>query len=170
MNCNAAPIAVGVTVQLRTAKEGMGMKRSVLLASCIPFIFSAPASADDMKQEVGRLASAYMDCFNKQDAACIAALYTKDGFLVNPAGKHAIPVYYGNAFKAGMNKLEVTVDEAWQLDNDTPGAMGKFRVTGKNDKGEPMESAGIWTGVYVKEDGKWKARMLTAAPLPPKKD
>jgi ketosteroid isomerase-like protein len=69
-----------------------------------------------------------------------------------------------------MNKLEVTVDDVWQIDNDTPGAMGKFRVTGKNDKGDPMESAGIWTAVYVKEDGKWKARMLTAAPTPPKND
>ena len=38
-----------------------------------------------------------------------------------------------------MNKLESTVDEVWQIDDDTPGAMGKFRVTGKNDKGEPMD-------------------------------
>jgi ketosteroid isomerase-like protein len=45
--------------------------------------------------------------------------------------------------------------------------MGKFRVTGKNDKGEPMDSAGVWTAAYVKQDGKWKARMLTAAPKPP---
>jgi len=148
----------------------MGMKRSVLLALSIPFAFAAPASADDMKQEISKIASAYVDCFGKQDPACIAALYTKDGFLVIPAGKHEIPVYYGNAFKAGLNKLEATVDEVWQIDNDTPGAMGKFRVTGKNDKGEPIDSAGIWTGVYVKEDGKWKARMLTAAPAPPKKD
>ena len=66
------------------------MKRSVLLALCIPFVFSAPASADDMKQEVSKIASAYMDCFSKQDPACIAALYTKDGFIVNPAGKHEI--------------------------------------------------------------------------------
>ena len=64
------------------------MKRSVLLALCIPFVFSAPASADDMKQEVSKIASAYMDCFSKQDPACIAALYTKDGFIINPAGKH----------------------------------------------------------------------------------
>ena len=47
--------------------------------------------------------------------------------------------------------------------------MGKFRVTGKNDKGEPMDSAGVWTAVYVKQDGKWKVRMLTAAPIPPRK-
>jgi len=167
MNCNAAPIAVGVTVRLRTTKEGMEMKRSVLLSLCIPFMFAAPAAAEDMKQEVTKLAAAYMDCFNKQDAACIAALYTKDGFLVNPAGKQVLTDYYGGAFKAGMNKLEVTVDETWQIDNDTPGAMGKFRVTGKSDKGEAMEMAGIWTAAYVKEDGKWKARMLTAAPKPP---
>ncbi|MET3838572.1 DUF4440 domain-containing protein [Bradyrhizobium sp. OAE829] len=146
------------------------MKRSVLLALSIPFAFSAPASADDMKQEVSKIASAYMDCFSKQDPACIAALFTKDGFIINPAGKHEIAVYYGGAFKAGMNKLEATVDEVWQIDNDTPGAMGKFRVTGKNDKGEPMDSAGTWTAAYVKEDGKWKPRMLTAAPTPPKKD
>src|SRR4051812_38760553 len=104
----------------------MEMKSSVLFAFCIPFAFLAPASANDMKEEFTKIAAAYADCFNKQDAACIAALYSKDGFLVNPAGKHAISVYYGNAFKAGLNKLEVTVDEAWQLDNDTPGAMGKF--------------------------------------------
>jgi uncharacterized protein (TIGR02246 family) len=161
---------MGVTVQLSTAKGGNGMKRSVLLALCIPFLFSAPASADDMKQEVSTIVSVYMDCFSKQDPACIAALYTKDGFIVNPAGKHEILVYYSNAFKAGLNKLESTVDEVWQIDDDSPGAMGKYRVTGKNDKGEPMDLAGVWTAVYVKQDGKWKARMLTTAPIPPKKD
>jgi uncharacterized protein (TIGR02246 family) len=167
MLCNAVPIMVGITVQLRTMREGMEMKRSVLLALCIPFIFTAPVSADDMKQEITKIASAYMDCFSKQDAACIAALYTRDGFIVNPAGKQVVTEYYTGAFKAGMTKLEATVDDVWQIDNDTPAAMGKFQVTGKSEKGEPMEMAGVWTAAYVKEDGKWKARMLTAAPNPP---
>jgi len=52
------------------------MKRSVLLALCIPFIFSASASADDFKQEVGKIVLAYVDCFSKQDPACVAGLYT----------------------------------------------------------------------------------------------
>ena len=43
------------------------MKRSVLLALCIPFMFTAPASADDMKQEVGKIVLSYMDCYTKQD-------------------------------------------------------------------------------------------------------
>jgi uncharacterized protein (TIGR02246 family) len=133
-------------------------------------LVTASASAEDFKEEANKIASAYRDCYTKQDPACIAALYTKDGFLVNPAGKHEIPVFYTNSFKAGFNKLESTVDEVWQVDDDTPAAMGKFHITGKNDKGEPMDAAGVWTAVYVKQDGKWKARMLTAAPIPPKKD
>jgi ketosteroid isomerase-like protein len=144
------------------------MKRSVLLALCIPFVFSAPASAEDLKQEFSKISSTYVDCFNKQDPACLAALYTKDGFVVNPDGKHELAAYYGGAFKAGLNKLESTVVETWQLDDNTPGAMGKWRATGKNDKGEPMEMTGVWTAAYVKQDGKWKVRMLTVAPDPSK--
>jgi ketosteroid isomerase-like protein len=48
--------------------------------------------------------------------------------------------------------------------------MGKFPITGKNDKGDALDASGTWTAVYVKVEGKWKARMLTAAPNPPKKD
>ncbi|MBR0692930.1 nuclear transport factor 2 family protein [Bradyrhizobium lablabi] len=146
------------------------MKRSVLLALCIPFVFSVPASADDMKQEVSKIASAYMDCYTKQDPACVAALYTKDGIFINPAGKHDVATAYAGTFKAGFNKLDATVDEVWQVDDDTPAAMGKFHITGKNDKGDALDASGTWTAVYVKVDGKWKARMLTAAPIPPKKD
>jgi hypothetical protein len=52
---------------------------------------------------------------------------------------HEVPVYDGNAFKAGLSKLEATVDGAWQLDADTPGAMGKFRLQPglEGDRAEP---------------------------------
>ena len=146
------------------------MKRSVLLALSIPFAFSAPASADDMKQEVSKMASVYMDCFSKQDPACVAGLYTKDGVFINPAGKHDVATAYAGTFKAGFNKLDSTVEEVWQVDNDTPAALGKFHITGKNDKGDALNASGTWTAVYAKVDGNWKIRMLTAAPVPPKKD
>ena len=146
------------------------MKRSVLLALCVPFMFTAPASADDFKQEVGKLAQSYMDCYTKQDPACIAALFTKDGVFINPAGKHDVATVYAGTFKAGFNKLDSTVVEVWQVDDDTPAAIGKFHITGKNDKGDALDASGTWTAVYVKVDEKWKIRMLTAAPIPPKKD
>jgi ketosteroid isomerase-like protein len=73
------------------------------------------------------------------------------------------------AFKAGFNKLDATVDDAWQVDNDTPAAMGKFHVTGRNDKGDALDASGIWTAVYVKVDDKWKIRMLAHRQLHPRK-
>jgi len=146
------------------------MKRSVLLALCIPLMYMGPASADDFKQEVSKIALSYMDCYTKQDPACVAGLYTKDGVFINPAGKHDVATAYAGTFKAGFNKLDSTVDEVWQVDNDTPAAVGKFHITGKNDKGDALDASGTWTAVYLKVDGKWKIRMLTAAPIPPKKD
>ena len=146
------------------------MKRSVLLALCIPFMFTASASADDFKQEVSKMVLSYIDCYTKQDPACVAALYTKDGVFINPAGKHDVATAYAGSFKAGFNKLDSTVEEVWQVDNDTPAALGKFHITGKNDKGDALNASGTWTAVYAKVDGNWKIRMLTAAPVPPKKD
>ena len=119
------------------------MKRSVLLALCIPFVFSAPASADDFKQEVSKMVLSYIDCYTKQDPACVAALYTKDGVFINPAGKNDVATYYGGAFKAGFNKLDSTVEEVWQVDNDTPAALGKFHITGKNDKGDALDASAL---------------------------
>src|SRR4051794_36449959 len=129
--------------------EGMEMKRPVLLALCIPFIFTASALADDFKQEASKIAQSYEACYTKQDPACVAALYTKDGVFINPAGMQAVETAYAGTFKAGFNKLDSTVVEAWQVDNDTPAAMGKYHITGKNDKGDALDASGIWTAVYV---------------------
>jgi len=146
----------------------MEMKRSVLLALCIPFVFIAPAAADDFKSEASKLIKSYEACYTKQDAACVAALYVKDGIWVSSDGKHDVQEHYAGLFKAGFNKLEGTVDEAWQIDNDTPAAMGKFHITGKSDKGDALDVQGVWTGVYVKQGDGWKLKMLTAAVKPPK--
>jgi uncharacterized protein (TIGR02246 family) len=142
------------------------MKRS-LLVLCIPFAFMTPAVADDFKQEASKLVEAYKACYTKQDAACVAALYTKDGIWVNPDGKKDVTAAYTDTFKAGFNKLESTIVETFQIDNDTPGVIGKFHITGKNDKGEAVDAQGTWTAVYVKQADGWKFRMLTAAVKPP---
>ncbi|WP_247294787.1 hypothetical protein [Bradyrhizobium sp. 87] len=60
-------------------------RRSLLLALCSSAFISAPALADEVKQEAEKLAVAYTDCVAKKDAACVAALYTKDGVQINRA-------------------------------------------------------------------------------------
>jgi ketosteroid isomerase-like protein len=52
------------------------------------------------------------------------------------------------------------------LGSDAALAVGKFRVTGKDQSGAAIEVAGLWTATYVREGGKLKIRMLTAIPQP----
>ena len=47
-----------------------------------------------MKQEVSKIVSAYMDCFSKQDPACIAALYTNLDIPVLPTA-HNSGLFWG---------------------------------------------------------------------------
>jgi ketosteroid isomerase-like protein len=145
------------------------MRTSSVLSILIVALSTPALAADaDLKQQVEQIGSAYAESFNKQDAAGIAALYANGGVLVNAAGPQAdIEKYYQGAFKAGLNHEEITVDQVWPLGTDTALAMGQYRLTGKNQSGAPIESAGIWTATDVREGGKWKIRMLSAIPKPP---
>jgi uncharacterized protein (TIGR02246 family) len=145
------------------------MTRTVLLALSVPFAFliSTPSSADDIKQDIGKIGSAYEACFAKQDASCVAGLYASDGVWINPTGKHDIKTQYEETFKMGFTKLEAVVQDAWMIDADTPAAIGTFHITGKNDKGDALNGSGTWTGVYAKNSDALKIKMLTVAPNPP---
>src|SRR3954449_13469599 len=66
-----------------------------------------------------------------------------------------------------LGLIATTYKQVWPVGNDTAIAMGEFRLTGKNQSGAPIEAAGIWTSVDVREAGKWKIRMLSAIPNPP---
>jgi ketosteroid isomerase-like protein len=133
---------------------------------------SAPATANDLKQEVEKIASAYVESYNKQDAAGIAALYASGGVHVNPVGARTdIAELYQGVFKAGFDHQEATVDQAWPLGTDTAIAMGEYHITGKKQTGEPLEVIGRWTAAYVRDGGNLKIRMLSAFPkAPPPKD
>jgi len=131
-----------------------------------------PAAAADtdqnLKQKIEQIGSAYAESFNKQDGAGIAALFASGGIHVNPAGPRAdIAEFYQGAFKAGFDREEVTLDQAWPLGADMALAIGGYRITGKNQSGAPIETGGIWTATYVTEGGKLKIRLLSAMPKPP---
>ena len=55
-----------------------------------------------------------------------ATLFTKDGLHVNQTGFRNVAEYYGEAFKAGFNKLDAAVDQVHPLTADTGIAMGTF--------------------------------------------
>jgi ketosteroid isomerase-like protein len=162
------PVAYGAqTIKQNYGGRAVRTTLAIILATSTIFLSPASAAAADttVKQEVEKIASAYAESFNRQDASGIAALFASGGVLVNPTGLHAdIEQFVQGAFKAGFDRLEITVNEVWPLGIDAALAMGEFRQTGKNQSGAPIENAGLWTATDVREDGHWKIRMLTGMP------
>lgn len=146
------------------------MRLSYILGFFLALSSPAVAAEPDqnLKQDLTKLSSAYAECFNKKDPACIAALYASGGVIVNAAGMQAdITKLYEGTFKAGFDHNENTVDQAWPLGADMALCMGEYTISGKNQSGAAMETSGRWTAVDIREGGQWKIRMLTAFPKPP---
>lgn len=133
-------------------------------------VFAVPAAAADadLKQEVQKIASAYAESFNRQDAAGIAALYANGAIHVNPVGPRTdVEEFYKGVFKAGFNHEEGTVDQVLPLGADMALGFGEYHMAGKKQSGEPLDVTGRWTAVYVLEGGTRKIRMLTSLPKAP---
>lgn len=151
------------------------MKMSYALCLLIT-VFSVSAVAADesqgLKQEVQKVAATYAENFNKHDAAGIAALYVSGGMHVNPNGPTTdVAKRYEGVFKAGFNHLDIAIDQVSPLGTDMALGLGEYHLTGKNQSGEPLDTTGRWTAVYVLEGGTRKIQMLTALPkAPPPKD
>ena len=146
------------------------MRISYILGFLLTLSLPAVAAEPDpnLKQELGKVASAYEENFNKKDAAGITSLYTKNYLRVNDAG----PVIdntklYEGVFKVGFDHLEIKTTEIQPLSKDMAMSTGESRITGKSEKGDPLDVTVIWTALDVRENGQWKIRMLTSFRKPP---
>ena len=146
------------------------MRISYILGFLLALSLPAAAAEPDqnLKQEIGKVASAYEQNFNKKDAAGITSLYTKNYLRVNAGGVVTDNTkLYEGIFKTGFDHLEVKTTEIQPLSDDTAMATGESRITGMSEKGDPLDVTIIWTDVLVRENGQWKIRMLTSLPKPP---
>jgi uncharacterized protein (TIGR02246 family) len=144
--------------------------RMASILSIMIVALSAPAFADDadLKKQVDQINSTYVESFNKQDAADVAALFATGGIFVNQFGPRTdIAQAVEGTFKAGFDHMESKVDQVWPLGSDTALGMGHSGFTGKNQSGASIEFAAFWTATYVREGGKWKIRMLSGITKPP---
>jgi uncharacterized protein (TIGR02246 family) len=141
------------------------MLRSLALSFLVS-VFAIPAMAQDIKQDVEKIAAAYTDAIAKKDAAAVQALYAKDGVQINPVGdvKTDLKATYEQNFKDGEQSINVTTKHAALINPDVAVAAGDVDV---NFNVEPLKRALFWSATYVKEGGTWKIKMLTAAVKPP---
>jgi uncharacterized protein (TIGR02246 family) len=152
------------------------MRSSWIIAAVGAICIVAPASAQDanhdLRQDAEKLMFAYAAIFNKQDAAGLAAFYTKDGVIINQrgvlSGPSAIEEYLQSLFKAGLNHEEVTVDDVSPLGADVVLVRGEYHITGQGQNGA-LKVDGNWGGVTVRDGGTLKIRLIMALPKPPPK-
>lgn len=127
--------------------------------------------ADDAaaKKDVDQIVVAYMAAYNKHDPAGVAKLFAKEYVYVVPAGPVQVDKYLEAAFKAIPDaKLDAKADKAWMVTPDVLAAQGTANVKGKNTTTNmDVNADNFWTAIYIKEDGVWKAKMLTVALKPP---
>ena len=138
---------------------------SVLLALIV-----SPAFANDIKEQAPKMRADFIDAYNGQDVAALAASFTADAVVVNPAGVNPINAQVIEGwFKDGPRKVDTTFDQALPLGADTALGIGTIQITGKNLKGEAVDFKARWAATYIRDGGKWKIRMQTVVPLPPPK-
>jgi uncharacterized protein (TIGR02246 family) len=142
---------------------------STIAAICFAASASAQQVDQSMRQQIERLAAAYTENWNKQDAAGIAGLYTRDGVLVTSTvktGSQEIEQHYQGVFKRGLNHNQLTVDQVSPFGTDAAISMGEYHITGQGQDG-PIKLDGYWTAVDVRQGDTWKIRLLTGVPSPP---
>src|SRR5258708_5856241 len=94
-----------------------------LFLSLMLSAMAVPALAQDLRQEIDQLRAAYETCVNKHDASCVAALYAKDGFQINPDGTAVAPdgikARYEGGFKNGHDSVVIKTTNLTPINNDS---------------------------------------------------
>ena len=125
---------------------------------------SAQQSDMDPRSQIEQVVATFTERYNKQDAAAIASMFTKDAVRVSSAatavsaGPQAIEETFKNQFAAGFNHIDLIVNQVLPLGTDAAITIGEYRATGG-----PLKENGHWTEVEVREGGVWKIRLLTVA-------
>ena len=116
--------------------------------------------------EFGEFHQALDEAYNKNDAAAVAALFTKDALLVEPdgmfTGRQDIEKRYADTFQRSPI-ISFNTSRARRylnaIDNAVWGA-GQWASTFQSQTG-PGFALGYWSAIYVREDEAWKIRVLT---------
>lgn len=132
------------------------MKTKKLLQTILAFVLSLFMSAAIAKSDPKDAMSQFVEAFNKQDAAGVAALFHTDGKLL-PAGKpmitgtEAIQAFWQGSFDAGLTNIEKTIIE-YVVSEDLAVETSSYILTFKDMK-IPGKDTLVWRRGT---DDEWK--------------
>jgi uncharacterized protein (TIGR02246 family) len=175
--CRAALIEWRIVLALiKTRREGtMQRKLIVAVARCalgaagvwLTGLYAA-AMQDDAESMIRASAAKYVEAFNRQDAAAIAALWTAEAIYSNPRtgeeviGRAAIEAELAAMFSETKDsKLEVTVESVQFVSPHVAIEQGTARVLRPNE--EPDETD--YSAVHVKSGDQWLIDRMSEEPI-----
>jgi uncharacterized protein (TIGR02246 family) len=130
---------------------------------------AAQAQPADDTDAIRERVKAYVDAYNKHDAAALAELWADDAVYLNREtgepieGRPAIASMFDDMFKEGeADQLAVTVDSIRKITPDVAIEDGTAILV--SAEGEPMPST--YTAVHVKKDGQWYLNSVRDTDLP----
>ena len=113
------------------------MRLIVGVFAALGLITSASAQEVDQnhRQQIERIAAAYVENWNKHDAAGIAALYAKDGAQVTATGVKSGPQEIEQAYQSATKTFPQhngqTIEQISPLGNDADTRIGQFHLSGQ---------------------------------------
>ena len=153
------------------------MRSGLSFVVVLSIVYSASATATaqqshlDTRGQIEQLAATFTDRYNKQDAAAIASMFTKDAVRVTSdsaasVGPRSIEESLETQFKIGFRHIDLAIDQVSSLGTDAAITVGAYQTTGQG-QGGPLKMEGRWTEVDVREGGVWKIRLSTFTPKDP---
>ena len=138
--------------------------RSSIIVAFVTLGLITPACAQEIdqstRQQIERIAAAYVENWNKHNAAGVAALYTKDGVQVTATGVKSGPQEIEQAYQSAMKTFPQhngqTIEQISPLGNDAVIRIGQFHLAGEGQNG-PTKLDGRYTSVEVREGGHGKS-------------
>jgi uncharacterized protein (TIGR02246 family) len=130
------------------------------------------ADAEEDAAAIRKKIEAYVEAYNRHDAAAVAALWSEAGVYVHRdtgeriQGRTAIAAMFRELFQAGdAAHLSVTIDSIRLINSDVAIEDGNAELVSPDGE----QTASTYTAVHVKRDGGWYLDSVreTDTPSPP---
>ena len=141
----------------------------LVIAFALPTYAQQKDLADpQITQKILALIEALNEAQNNNDAAAIAAFFTRDGVFVTLEGpiigRQAIQKWITDLYqwwhpKNSLHKVDGNVVHSIGTAGNELWATGEFMETGQGKNSEPLPIKGYWACLYVREGDDWKIRV-----------
>jgi uncharacterized protein (TIGR02246 family) len=148
--------------------------KALIPAIALGAFLAGPAFGEDAASIVQNLGQKWIKAYDAQDAAALAALYTKNAVLLPQGvdlplnGEAAIRKYYGDAVKQPITNMSIKATEGQMTGPDMGYGAGTWSadIPGQNG-GAPTHIMGTFLSIVAHEGPDWKFQADTWNMMPP---